>query len=1476
MRRWNVRLLVRLIAGLAVLSSGVFVLHKIMTQRSSAAYLHQADLVEKRGDKGKAAHYLELYLDYKPKDEVNVLKRIAELRVHDNIQGAMATLEKALVLDPARDDVRRRLVELYVSFGSTLAAMKGSGAVSAEHAARYEINATEAFSIALGHLKILAPSKDPQDTKDSGLQLLFGKCEEELGHPKEAAAHYEEARKLAPHEVDAYSLLGGLLRRTSFDVLGKMEVFGHAIQNKADQDATADKVMDELVKANGQSAPAYLARARYRTMSGLPGAIDDAAEALGLAPEDTNALWMTAVFKAASSGDEARRLLKRGIALNPTDARLYEALARVETTAGKLDEAIACLKAGIDKLPARTELTWPLVETLLVAGKTSEAAEAVEELSKTTFNPVLRDYLQARVEVGTRQWRRAVATLERIAPILANRGATERFGITAYVLLGQCYGYLNESDQRLSAYRRAAEIRRPAMGKDLGKMGSLDVEIQAGLASALGACGKVDEAIEGYRKILAQNPAVSIDLARLLSLREFRKPEAQRNWKDVEAVLDQAQKAMPGRPEVIILSAEVLAAQKKLDEACAKIKVAQEGQPERPDLWVELASLEQRQGHAEQAVNLLDKAEKHFGRLLALRIARVKYWTAHGGSDAVAALSALEKAASDLTRDDHKAFLGALFDAHTRLGNAALALEMGRKLAEEDRLNLNLRLILFERALQDGNETAADALVREISQIETSGDSDPERAQAPLTGYCEAVLAVRKGNFDAARSKLRKVAQLRPEWSRVPVVEAQINEKEAQINEKEKPRYLNLALTNYLRAIDMGERNPLIGLRTAELLSERTRYAEADLVLRRLEGQLSAAEDQQRIEIARALAQARAALVDKNDDKNHLRLGQVLSWAGRQASADGQKDQAAARFKEAETELRQAITLARSQPDAYVALMQVLAFAGRPDDARKVAADAEKALPNDQNALKLAQCYLLVGDMTKVKAFCHNAVTLAPENPDTLRTAAFFALRAGATDDAKNYLRRLTKLDAKAPSEAADALRVLALITAASGPGKIDEALALLGESHTPPQGQPGSTADDQSVKDQRTKARILAGPAIRERRRGAIAILEKLLKDGTAAVDDKTLLYALYRSDNDWPKARALMQRLLTDDPRNPNHLALYALDLIRHGLPAEAAPLVKRLEGIAADPRATIELKTRVDELQTRLLVAQGHNDEAVKQVRNFALSQPGHLLSGARLLEELGLPEPAEPLYRQFVAGSKDPEAPFVLAGSLARRGLLKNALDLCESAWPKCDVNKAATLSTQVLSQASPPDDASCRRVASWIDDAIRKKPTDQSLQFHRAYLCGLQGKYDEAERIYREIAAREKPESTNGAIFNNLAWLLSFQKGRGSEALEAIGRTIKIEGELSDFIDTRALAYMALGQFDAAIQDLENAVVMGPGPEKYFHLALAYHRVNKKENARQAFQKARELKLTRESLHPLERFNYDELAADNRNTDSGAR
>ena len=82
---------------------------------------------------------------------------------------------------------------------------------------------------------------------------------------------------------------------------------------------------------------------------------------------------------------------------------------------------------------------------------------------------------------------------------------------------------------------------------------------------------------------------------------------------------------------------------------------------------------------------------------------------------------------------------------------------------------------------------------------------------------------------------------------------------------------------------------------------------------------------------------------------------------------------------------------------------------------------------------------------------------------------------------------------------------------------------------------------------------------------------------------------------------------------------------------------------------------------------------------------------------------------------------------------------------------------------------------------------KKNPESPSLPFHLAYVRDLQGRFGEAETLYRLAIRRGRFKATS---LNNLAMLLALQKGRGAEALPLINSAIEVAGPRFDLLDTR--------------------------------------------------------------------------------------
>jgi len=172
----------------------------------------------------------------------------------------------------------------------------------------------------------------------------------------------------------------------------------------------------------------------------------------------------------------------------------------------------------------------------------------------------------------------------------------------------------------------------------------------------------------------------------------------------------------------------------------------------------------------------------------------------------------------------------------------------------------------------------------------------------------------------------------------------------------------------------------------------------------------------------------------------------------------------------------------------------------------------------------------------------------------------------------------------------------------------------------------------------------------------------------------------------------------------------------------------------------------------------------------------------------------------------------------------------------------------------------------RQVEAWVSAAIQKRPELLGLSARLGAIWIRQGRFDDAEALYRRILG-SGPD--NVEALNGLAWLLAMRDhGKTQEALELIDRAIDGGGRAPSLVDTRAVVLIRSGQLDRAIQDLSNAQNADPrNPSLALHLAWAFQTVGKTEEARKAFQQAEKLGWKPEKSDPLERSFMDKLRQD---------
>ena len=367
------------------------------------------------------------------------------------------------------------------------------------------------------------------------------------------------------------------------------------------------------------------------------------------------------------------------------------------------------------------------------------------------------------------------------------------------------------------------------------------------------------------------------------------------------------------------------------------------------EMWIALANLaihDPQRGIGE-AETILDEAEQKFGDGVQIRLARAWHWMRRGGKEAPPALVRLTEGIERFDAPDQRRLLLGCAKGCGLLGDLGRADQLWRRLDKLQPHALTIKMALFDIALETGNHQAVDAFIADMRRIEGAPGTHWRYARAKLLIW-RALKDNDKEGLEEASALLKKLALERPSWYRVAVSRGQIYELQGK---------REAAIAQYLEAVDLGERSPVIINRLCLLLYQSQRYADAARVLHNLPEGAVLLQDVRQMAVdlslrsqdyKQALALAEKAIRDNPKDyRNHLWLAQTYLVMNKKA--------------EAEPVLRKAVDLASDVPETWVILVEYLAFAGQKDKADAEIKKLEKrSLKNGH--LALAQCYLAIGN----------------------------------------------------------------------------------------------------------------------------------------------------------------------------------------------------------------------------------------------------------------------------------------------------------------------------------------------------------------------------------------------------------------------------------------------------------------------------------------------------------------------------------
>jgi tetratricopeptide (TPR) repeat protein len=1465
-RTLNVRLAIILVVILIVGGAGVYFIHSMQQYRNATFFLEQAKIAkhdledakkEKKTEEQQKAlqmqeKNLQWYLSFRPND-MEVMEELGLLFADNIVDGttfnqiafnqAIGLLDKVVTEDPTRKDARRKLIELLMLRRS--------------------------YTDALEHLKyLLAESPDNPEL----LQLL-GQCQEATREYENAQKSYEKAIEYSLTQIDTYPRLANLLRQS------------------LEKPKEAYDCMQNLVKNNPDSSKAYIYLGTYwdsmekeeaKQATGNDDidpkeeALKAAEKAVELSPDDQDALLLAARCAIASDKPEqARKYTEHNLEIHKDSPTIYTTLAEIIVRAGDKEKAIEILNRGLKETKNSPQILWYKVNFLIDLRNLDEAREAIKQLQTTQYPKSMTDYLEARMAFAQKHWSDSAERFEKVrSSLISMPNLLKQTDLS----LGYCYGQLHSVDQQINAYQRVIKID------------PFSTVAREGLTDALVASGRVDDAVQQWATLIktAKMPASAvITFANLLIRQNMQRSAIEQKWDQVEKVIDEAEKVNPDSEQIPLLRAEVFHAQNRNSEAEKVLQKANQKYPKQVEFWKAMVNMASLQKNWNQAEKILADYEKQLGDTADLRLARCEYLLQRYDAKAGEHLVKLGENIDAFSEPDKVRLWNGLLNAARRSGDTKLTKQYVDLLAQKDVNNLDVHFLRLEQAANNQDLAALEEALKDVKKVEKEG---------PLWLFGQArLLAVRAAKeknpalLDEALQNLIQARELRSTWSRIPLFMGTI------YDQQNKPEQ---ALKCYTDAIELGERNPAAARRAVAILVQKQRYKDADNLLKQLERQqLPFTPELTRLwvqllfqqgEFDMAVAKARQVVTEKSDDyKEQIWLGQILGVAARRAKAQKNDKEFASLSAEAEKSLRRAVELKSDAPEAWVPLVEFLSSMDKGSAAEEVIDKARSKIPADKAPIALGQCYEAVEKNDLAMEQYKLALAAKPNDPDIIRNVADFYQRIGKTVEAEALLRLI--VDGKVKAEDANlfwARRQLALLTAAKG--------GLLNMEAARKLIQQNLAATANSPEELRIIVKFDIADPRKSAKDEAIDILNKMMDGQQATPEDRFNLAVLYlatekqmqahpsaESNADagnkkdvsaWVKASKILRDLIVSQESEPRYLAIYVNALLEHGDVSSAELYMNQLIKNFSNTAATIVLRSQI-------LVRKNQFDEALELMKSFVDMKnavPPDRSKRIRMMAEtmeqmtdrMKGPDQksmaehyirtAEMFYRQYV--DEHPSQSMDLVMFFIRQGQIDDAVNILETTWQNCEPITVGQVCMNII-QSEKKSKEITQRVEKVLTDAREKFENHPAILLTLGDIRVSQDRFAEAESFYRQILEKYPEHSV---AMNNLAVLLTLQGNKLDEALSLINKAIERSGHLASMIDTRACVYIAQGNAEKAIKDIDEAVADGATPIRLFHQAQALNLAKQKYAASSAMQQALKAGLTKENLQSLEIPAFEKL------------
>ena len=1394
-----------------------FVVHAFQISRNASAFVREAKRAQADKRPREAIEHMRRYVKLAPDDPEGLLLFGTLLASVDRNEAALLTLSQALQKWPDRMDIRRKFVEVSMNLGR--------------------------FADATDQLK---GSLIPASPEDGGLFELLSRCQIGQSLYQEAEKTLETAIETAPDQLDCYLMLA-VLRQSKLNRPGDaIEPVNQMVDNNPGNHLSYFKRIQWLLQRISEIRSS-LKVSRRTNLADVNALLDqarqDVDQMLKLAPNYGDGILL-AIQVAHNCGqdDDALKLARHGVEVEPDESRFYSVLAELEVGANNPDGAVEVLRRGTVAAKNSSQLKWLLADTLIGKREFSDATTIIEQLRLARYPEAMVNFLEGELEVNRAEWLEAIRLFNAARPGMRDQpNLVKRLDYW----LGISYREIKSTEQSLICFRRSISIDPDWIPPRLA------------LADSLLQAGSAREAISEYRLATSKpgnSIATMLELARSQLIANLQTKAELRNWSDFDDTLTTIEKSEQVPVKVAMLRMEKLIANDQLEAAGKVISEAREAYPDEMELWSAQMALLQIDKNWDRLEELLQDASKIFGDTVDLRILKGRYLIQRYENEAVGQLRLLSIPATDWKENDRIQLATAFAPIFLAVKEFDDSQNLALEVARAEPKNLNVRLLLLDLASRAKRPELMESVLEEIRGITGEG---------AIWNYAKAFLLTVMARDDAigdslddAIPYLKKSRILAPNWERVPLLLAEVYEAKGM---------RKTACDQYLESIQLGERRTSIVSRVLTLLFFDRRFEDAEKLIRMLhESQSSFTEEMARAEVDLSLQLGRREdalrtaeqLVSKSDEaQDPVWLGDVFIALEKPAEATRQ--------------FRRAIQIHPEAAEPRIGLVRSLKLSGLVDQAEIAIDEGLSSVSPDESVLTAAKCYEILGKLNLARDNFRSAVDRSPSDLTKHQELASFFLRTSDTVNAVATLRKMIEL-ASGSDEPTIAVRMWArrnlvpLLVAVGDSTKLTESMKII-EQNLAELTQP-------SIEDLRLKALILASGASDTERRQSIGILEKLLSENpssASALEDRFLLAQLYLQTGDRSKSRSELRKLISVQKDNPQYLNAYALLSLQAGETSEAELYVNLLKKLAPNEISTFDLQAKLLYAKGRyaelVKVLKGIGDVGIKDLKQSESNAKSRLWAAqqleeyARLLMTNGknddsntFVEAAEYCFGKFVL--ERPNEMLVLAEFLAQTNQIDRALNLLQEHAPASPPARVANVAIRIMRNAGATK-PQLARLQEVLNDNIETLGKPLVLELTSAELLSWRGEYREAINAYRKLLARFE-ESL--ALRNNLAILLSMTMNEHKEALELLEKAIEIHGPVADLLDSRGIVYLGAGDTKKALTEFYEVIKQNDSAEAHFHLALALAELKQFNDAQVSLDRADTRSISAQTLHPLDR------------------